>query len=47
MTATQLAHDAIVAVFLLVGLWAVCSLARDEFDRIQRARRIFRGWRRG
>lgn len=47
MTATQIAHDAIVAVFLLCGLWAVCSLAREELDRIQRARRIFRGWRRG
>ena len=47
MTATQLAHDAIVAVFLLCGLWAVFSLAREEFDRLQRARRIFRGWRRG
>ena len=45
MTAAALVHDAIVAVFLLCGLWAVCSLAREEIDRIQRARRIFRAWR--
>ena len=40
-------HDILVGIFLLLGLWAVCSLTREEFDRIQRARRIFRSWRRG
>lgn len=44
---TAIAHDLIVGVVLLLGLWAVCSLTREEIDRIQRARRIFRGWRRG
>ena len=47
MTAFQIAHDVIVSAFLLAGLWALCSYAREEIDRIQRARRIFRGWRRG
>ena len=42
---TALAHDLIVAAFLLCGLWALGSLAREEFERIQRARRIFRKWR--
>jgi hypothetical protein len=33
MTATQIAHDAIVAVFLLCGQWALCSDAREEITK--------------
>lgn len=43
---TALAHDLIVALFLLVGMWAVLSITREEIDRIQRARRIFKAWQR-
>lgn len=43
---TALAHDLIVSFFALVGMWAVLSLCREEFDRIQRARRIFKAWQR-
>lgn len=46
MSAAEFAHDAIVTLFLLVGMWAVCSVIREDFDRAQRARRIFKGWRR-
>ena len=47
MTATQIMHDLIVLLFVGIGVWALGSYAREEFDRIQRARRIFKGWRRG
>lgn len=43
---TALAHDLIVSFFVLAGMWAVLSYAREEFDRIQRARRIFKAWQR-
>ena len=45
MSATQIAHDAIVAVFLLCGLWAVCSLAREEVTKALRGRQLRRKWR--
>ena len=45
MTATQLAHDAIVALFLLVGLWALCSLAREEITKAYRGHKLRRAWR--
>jgi hypothetical protein len=47
MTATQIAHDAIVAVFLLCGLWALCSLAREEVTKALRGRQLRRRWREG
>ena len=43
---TALAHDLIVAAFRLCGLWALGSLAREELNRIQRARQIFKAWQR-
>ena len=45
MTATQIAHDAIVAVFLLSGLWALCSLAREEITKAYRGHNLRRRWR--
>jgi hypothetical protein len=45
VTATQIAHDAIVAVFLLCGLWALCSLARKEVTKALRGRQLRRAWR--
>ena len=45
MTATQIAHDAIVVMFLLCGLWAVCSLAREEITKAYRGRHLRRKWR--
>ena len=40
-------HDLFVASVAVAGLWALCSLTRDELQRIRRARRIYRGWCRG
>jgi hypothetical protein len=45
MTATQIAHDAIVVLFLLAGLWALCSLAREEVTKALRGRQLRRAWR--
>ena len=47
MTATQIAHDAIVALFLLSGLWALCSLAREEITKAYRGHNLRRKWREG
>ena len=45
MTATQIAHDATVAVFLLCGLWALGSEAREEITKALRGRQLRRKWR--
>ena len=45
MNATQIAHDAIVGVFLLCGLWALCSLAREEITKAYRGHNLRRKWR--
>lgn len=45
MTASQIAHDAIVTVFILCGLWAVCSIAREEITKAYRGHNLRRRWR--
>lgn len=45
MTATQIAHDIIVTFFLLAGMWAVCSVLREDVTRALRGRRLRRKWR--
>jgi hypothetical protein len=45
VSATQIAHDAIVAMFLLCGLWALCSLAREEITKAYRGHNLRRKWR--
>lgn len=45
---TALLHDIGVSALALAGMWAVCSLIREDIDRGLRARRIYRAWcRRG
>lgn len=37
-----------IAALVLLGMWAVCSVIREDIDRGMRARRIYRAWcRRG
>ena len=43
---SAIGHDAIVICFAIVGMWAVCSLLREDLERALRARRIFKSWSR-